>query len=66
MNNQLLWRLVDVVAGLVLAGVLAPVTLMILPAAAQGPWTVLATALVTIAVVMIVRPRLVGAREGVR
>lgn len=62
MNNHSLWRFVDVVAGLVLAGVLAPLTLMILPAPAQGPWTVLATALVTIAVVMAVRPRLVGPR----
>jgi len=61
MTAQLLWRLVDVAVGVVLAGFLAPLTLAVLPRGIQGPWALLVTALVTIGIVMLVRPRLVGA-----
>ncbi|RPJ84780.1 MAG: hypothetical protein EHM13_03150 [Acidobacteria bacterium] len=60
MTNHFLWRLVDVLVGLLFAGLLAPITLIALPGGRQGPWTVLATALVTIGIVMLLRPRVVG------
>ncbi|MFB3853666.1 MAG: hypothetical protein ACE148_07560 [Vicinamibacterales bacterium] len=64
MKKQLLWRLVDVVVGLLFAGLLAPLTLIVLPGFGQGPWTVLATALVTIGFVMLLRQRVIGPGDG--
>lgn len=64
MTKLLLWRLVDVAVGLLFAGLLAPLTLIVLPGDRQGPWTVLATALVTIGIVMLLRPRVVGPGDG--
>jgi hypothetical protein len=60
MTSHILWRFFDVVVGLLFAGLLTPLTLMLLPGSRQGPWTVAATAVVTIGIVMLLRPRVVG------
>jgi len=57
---QFLWLLLDVVLGVLLAGVVAPLALMALPAPARGPGVLAGVAIACIVAVSIFRHVVVG------
>jgi len=57
---QVLWLLLDVVIGVLLAGVVAPLALVMLPAPARGNSVLLAVAVACILVVSLFRRIAVG------
>ncbi len=57
---QVLWLLLDVVLGVVIAGVVAPLALMAMPAQAQGPPVLLVIGVTCIVFVSIFRRAVVG------
>ncbi len=57
---QVLWLLLDVVLGVVVAGVVAPLALMAMPAQAQGPSVLLIIGVTCIVFVSIFRRTVVG------
>lgn len=60
----MLWLLVEIAVGLGVAGVLAPLTLRVLPRNLQGPWTLGVTALIAVAAVMLLRRGLFDSGSG--
>jgi hypothetical protein len=63
MVRQALGLLLEVLVGLVLAGLVAPLVILVLPQEIRGAWALWTTAAVSVAGVMIVRR---GARGSAR
>ena len=61
---EILWLLIDVVAGLVVAGLVAPFALRVLPGPAHGPATLLVVGGACIVVVSLLRHVLLGTPGG--
>lgn len=57
---QVLWLLLDIVLGVVLAGVVAPLALYALPAPVRGPEVLMIVAVTCVVVVSIFRRVVVG------
>ena len=63
---QILWLVVDVVIGIVVAGAVAPLALAALPGQARGPTVLAIVAIACILVVSLVRRTAVGTRRARR
>ncbi len=57
---QVVWLLLDVVIGVVIAGIVAPLAIMAMPSQAQGPSVLLAIGVACVVFVSIFRRTVVG------
>ena len=66
MSRQVVWALIDVAVGVLAAGLLAPVTVVLLSESYRGPLTLGVLAVVAVAVVAVLRRALGLGRDARR